>query len=273
MTIQRVLTFEEAEDLFENHTQNQDKGKPLQNETRLFKREDKTHPVTGDDTYAYAIKLYKTDVVTIYEGDYYELKTGGWETQTTRRRFGHHTPARVFVDNGIQYIRSTTDDRILFEEGIVVDFRGEPINPPSESDKNQKQSIKKKIDKLVKDYVYGFKEAVENGKIGKPSGGDCWICKMDYERPYSEKDLDHYFSHLFEDYYVPTMLYNILRERNYGSPEHVYQMCINDGGRWLTTSLNWHFRKLKSRMVDHIIENFESYDDFEKHYKRQCEVA
>ena len=70
-------------------------GKPIQNNTRLFRR--------SDDSIA--VKLHAVDVVTINADDTWTLRAGGWHTVTTMQRIRGYSPARLFSIRGEWYVR------------------------------------------------------------------------------------------------------------------------------------------------------------------------
>lgn len=76
-------------------------GKPLENNTRLFRR--------SDDTFA--VKLHAVDVVTINRDGTYTLRNGGWNTVTTMQRIRNYAPVNgtLFSERGDWYVRMTPD--------------------------------------------------------------------------------------------------------------------------------------------------------------------
>jgi hypothetical protein len=49
---------------------------------------------------AYAVRLYSTDVITIHRDGTFTLRTGGWNTVTTKDRMNSYGPARVHSEGG-----------------------------------------------------------------------------------------------------------------------------------------------------------------------------
>jgi hypothetical protein len=64
----------------------------LERNTRL--REDRIDdgPDVTNDRYAYAVQFHETDVVTIFPGNRYALRTGGWATSATVNRIFGYSP-------------------------------------------------------------------------------------------------------------------------------------------------------------------------------------
>lgn len=74
--------------------------KKLQNNTYLEQR--------GED---FAVQLHSTDVVTIHADGTFTLRTGGWDTVTTKDRINNYGPARVWSERGTWAIHSANDPR------------------------------------------------------------------------------------------------------------------------------------------------------------------
>lgn len=81
-----------------------ERGKPLQNNTRLYERHG-AHAPGG--TY-YAVCLHATDVVEIYANGTYGVRHGGWTTNVTRDRIYSYSPLswhRLESVDGDWYLR------------------------------------------------------------------------------------------------------------------------------------------------------------------------
>jgi len=201
------FTFEEAKDEYERRIIYQSgkyEGIPLQNNTRLVKR--------GEETYV--VKLHRTDVVT-YHPDKITLRMGGWDTRTTRDRINTYTPGdfRVYRRRGVTYVSGpgeTTYDgnnSKVFDDGMTLTYTGEIIEGAADS---EKAKAKRKLDRDVREYIRTFEDAIIDGEIGKPSAGDCWICRMGEGE---EADVVHLLRHIDEEYFVPTLLMKAAKYR------------------------------------------------------------
>ena len=80
----------------------------------------------GNNTWAYilpnnsvVIELHSTPVVTIHEDGTYTLKTGGWQTSTTKDRINQYSPVRVYQRKHEWYI-TINGKEYPFMEGVVV---------------------------------------------------------------------------------------------------------------------------------------------------------
>lgn len=91
-----MLEYREAEALFAT-ARVPSRGKPLENNTRLFKAEDEMGQT------CYEVWLHGTPVVTIHKDGTYVLKTGGWHTLTTKDRLNKYGPGTVTQINRVWY--------------------------------------------------------------------------------------------------------------------------------------------------------------------------
>jgi hypothetical protein len=92
-------------------------GVRLENNTRLVQR----HPHGIE---CYAVKLHNTDVVTYFPNGLVMLKTGGWETVTTKRRINkYHDGPRIYQEDYIWYIDGTRYSKAISER----DLSGKPV--------------------------------------------------------------------------------------------------------------------------------------------------
>lgn len=80
----------------------------------------------GNNTYArilddgaVAIRLHNTDVVTIHPDNTVTLRTGGWQTSTTKDRINQYSPVRVYQRKYEWYI-TLNGKEYPFMEGMVV---------------------------------------------------------------------------------------------------------------------------------------------------------
>lgn len=187
-----------------------------------------------------ALKLHKTDIL-LYTPGRVTYNTGGWQTYVTKDRMNKFGPAYIWSDRGQWYIgmgglwadREKTSR--VYTEGCWVE--GGVIGGCDEDQAFEN----KKLRQRVKKYAAAFMDALENGKVGPPSNGDCWYCSMRTEgetgkvhhglsrqaegRPTlgegvatlhpdgsmtQERNTDHLLSHLVEGYYVPSLLVRAL---------------------------------------------------------------
>lgn len=234
------MNYSQAEELFST-ARNKRAGKPIANNTRLFK-----------DDEVFRIKLWDTDIVKIYPDNVFELFSGGYRTQTTKERINQ------FIENGYVYQKNNTwyigDD--LFFEGVILDGNGEIVNPLTEEDVDQSIEKNKKLDKMLTKYCAGFRKMIEAGELEYPGGGDCWLCSMVTEDGKtwgdSTGDVSHIISHFEEQYYVPSLLYNAIKQ--YGANSEFLYHFIKEqkDGKRAQQLLRAYFRRMRQQLLDNM---------------------
>lgn len=83
------MNYAEAKEMYEGRIGYQSgkyEGVRLENNTRLVK--------CGE---SFAVKLHRTDVVTLHPDGSSEIKTGGWQTVTTKSRINKYSPHASIV--------------------------------------------------------------------------------------------------------------------------------------------------------------------------------
>ena len=230
----KTMKHIEAEELFLT-ARNKGNGKPIANNTRLHQR--------GND---YAVRLHNTDVVTIHDDDTYTLNSGGWRTVTTKERINRFSPAQVYSDRKTWLVAGS-----LFEDGMKVGSRGAVFDfkDPAEG-----FALQRKLDNLVRNYINGFCDMIAAKELKDPSAGDCWYCSMfNQDKAHGNKEsVDHLFSHFEEKYYVPSLLANALKERNYGNVGYVWQLTKAGGTDWARMSLRNYFKNRQEALLEHM---------------------
>ena len=181
-----------------------DAGKPINNNTRIFEREN------GN----IAIQLHSTDIITFQINGDCILDSGGWFTSTTKGRMNEYMPFGYIIQhNGQWYIQTNgkwqLDGSYIYSDGIILKADG-TIDAPKYSKATNKAINAKK--RRINKYVKGFMEALNNKQIPQPSGGDCWYCclkEVKTGKPLGTlTESDHITSHIQEKYYVPSLLIN-----------------------------------------------------------------
>lgn len=207
-----------------------DKGKPLENNTRCMKREGVKHPVTDEEVTAYAVKLHRTDVVTIYPDNIQKLACNGWETRTTRDRINKYSNAYLFQHNNIMYCRipekfipdesidgeyvswrRNEDAHVLFEEDMLINPDGRPMKMDSNEHMKNLRSNKRKIDELCKNYKNALvQEFTYNVFRLRPDqikeNSDCDQCIDLLLNPERDENTAHLYYHMLETHYQPAIV-------------------------------------------------------------------
>lgn len=128
-------------------------------------------------------------------------------------------------------------NRVPFHDGLIVNSDGYAYRPDPKHERKLARYRKKveKIEKQINEFVNKAVTALAAGEIAMPGGGDCWFCSMFDAVPSRESDEwaergksleplntearahnnEHLWSHMEEDYFVPSLFVNALRERGY----------------------------------------------------------
>jgi hypothetical protein len=220
------MTYQEALDKL--------KGRPrrkLQNNTYLETRE-----------HAIAIRLHATDVVTLHEDGTYTLDSGGWKSVTTKDRINAYTSVNLWQEKHVWYVGGR-EDRYLFVDGMRLDAQWQPIDgvQPGGTAKRQRE-----LSKLVTAYVKNFRTSVGEHGIENPAPGDCLACYFAHTPgntktgTYNADDsftdttgkadplgVSHLLDHIDERWYVPSLLWNAIRERGYRDPALIWHLTAS----------------------------------------------
>jgi len=193
------MDYQKAETLLAK-ARNPEAGKPIANNTRLYRRD-------GGNI---AVRLHNTDIIIYRPDGAVSLNTGGWYTVTTKARINEYAPGCVYSDKGTWYYspsgaRWSASDAVPFQDGITIYPDGTVTGAGPEPDHAAMRRLKRAVKKYAADYV----AALYAGKIPAPSNGDCWGCLMvaaDGSHPMGGRD--HILSHIEDKYYVPSLVVN-----------------------------------------------------------------
>lgn len=158
-----------------------------------------------------AVRYHDTDVVTYLPDGRVELRTGGWKSQTTKRRMEDYSAAYVWSDNGIWYVKPRSEGSpwsgngtsYLFAEGVILHPDGTVTRAGTASDKLLELEYRAKVKKYARRYF----EKLKAGKMGGPGAGDCLMCQLERSNPDKTMDADHVMSHVREGYLVPSLIW------------------------------------------------------------------
>ncbi len=247
-------TFKQCEDLFAK-TRVPSAGKPLCNNTRLFKR--------ADDIYV--VRLHNTDVVTFFANGSVALNTGGWYTMTTKDRITAYAPVTIVSDRGVWYVEhrlarqradakarrefglpgvndmryvSFADDtdykqhrafykrvaelcRVPYFDGIMFGPGGRCLNGVSAAQWQKYLRDRDAMTKRVQAYCTKFNRALAKG-IPMPGSGDCWFCSA-----IGIDNHSHLLHHMEEDYFVPSLAVNAIRAKGYSDAGVYIHLCMD----------------------------------------------
>jgi hypothetical protein len=181
-----------------------------------------------------AVKLHGTNVLTFKPDGSVVYDTGGWRTNTTRDRMNNHGADGFYIwqDKGIWSLGRAKGPRKLYEDGIIVTKRGRMIG--GGNIRATKAAIKRK--KQIDGYCKAFALALVDGKVGAPSGGDCWYCrlvttgaegKIVQTLGDSFGSHDHLLTHIKEGCFVPSLLQHAI-EDEWAPVSIIVKSCIAD---------------------------------------------
>lgn len=204
------------------------------------------HVIEGD---CIAVKFHNTDIAKIYRDNRIELYASGFLTFTTKERLNEIIPRpyRIYQDTGIWHVwnYAIQAEIGLFQDGLTILPDGSISGFADNRELDKQTKLRRKANKYVEKYV----NALFAGKVDKPGIGDCLFCQFrDTESGKSIgecfKDQDHILSHISENYYVPSLLYNALE---------TYQ--VSHVAMWVMTSF-WY-----PDSVDNPKDTIETFQD------------
>lgn len=243
-----MLTFQDSQEIIANQAKRGLDKKKLAANTYLRKVDDS----------CYVIALHSTDIIYITSraGEtIYRLNSGGYQTVTTKDRLNSFSPARIYQKRGVWYVGDFGVDDVIYFDGIEVDIKGVVVN--SRSAPKAFIHKKKRLDRMINEYIRGFaNDAIQNG-LGMPSGGDCWLCKIHAQgNSMATDDFQHVYFHLQEKYYTRSFLYYCLKLHGYSNPGFNWQLISANCERGLDDSLKrelrYGFSKMKARLMSFV---------------------
>lgn len=186
-----------------------------------------------------AVLYHETDVAIFYPNGDIELQSGGWHTSTTKERMSwalSGTPFSLVQDKGVWYIYKHGEDgnwwdkknrQCRYQDGIILKADGTIEGGLTETPNREK------ADKILKAKVKKFAELCASRiPLDKPSGGDCWFCSMVDEKGVSwgdsAHDTDHLDKHMKENYVVPSMVFQALKQ-HYNAPMAFWETFKDTG--------------------------------------------
>jgi len=258
-----MLTYEQARDKFAR-CKNPDKGYQLGSSTVLLKRDE-----------FYVVRLHETDIVTIAESGAYSVNTGGWYTKTTSQKIEEYSPVRFSTDRGLWF---TKNGRLVpnhaftyGDDGEFFYYGGNPLERAQAVENN------KVFTRENAKYRKAFVKKFLDGTLGTPNGGDCLLCHVMRQNELGKSvtlgEVSHIWSHLAEQYHVPSLLWAALMERymatNYSesAPKDIAKAASEDWGRalsmqnggWIDRVLRRFFHRRRMAMVQTF--NKESFEE------------
>ena len=166
-----------------------------------------------------AIKINKTDPPIV------RFNSGGYKTKVTKDRINMSIvrfldlPHKVVSHQGVWRIVGKGDD-ILFFDGIKLQKTNGTVEVVNANDGPNEEEIRKLVQDTKK-YANSFIDKFMNGEIPAPSGSDCFFCTM-----FPTSSADHIKSHIYESYYVPTLLYNAVFNNRFSQASEITKQYV-----------------------------------------------
>lgn len=164
------------------------------------------------------IRLHLTDIVTFKPNGRIVLNTGGWKTVTTRDRINKqleaHCPGwHVWNEKNEMYLGHgwwSDENRTTYHFNDGITIYGNHVTCDGRVYDKEQVKLAAKHNRKVKKYAKDFIDALTNGDVPAPGGGDCWFCCFVGEDGKSWGEMgehhDHIYHHIVEKYYVPSLL-------------------------------------------------------------------
>ena len=205
--------------------------------------------IIGDNTVEYftpdgtrVIRFHHTDIVKVAPSGIVTLNSGGWHTPTTKERINGHTDVRIYQNKRVWYVSAQGKDLGIFQDGMTYDpATGEATGTGKVPDK--------KLIKEIRRYAKAFAAALP---VEMPGHGDCLVCQMKDEKTgkYAFGN-DHLLEHIKENYFVPSLIADVLTERGCGTSggQAWFWMAFKGEGGKVQYPLTQHFRQQLSRWI------------------------
>lgn len=171
---------------------------------------------------AIVTRLHRTDIARQYPDGRVIFNTGGYRSMTTKDRMDGIGGYRVYQNKGVWYVSDgqARGNVAVFFDGIVL---------PDEF-KRDRAKEKEKQELILFKRINKFCRVIRDmPTLPMPSGGDCFICMMQKEKPVASRsggtmgharengqtgpvhDTEHLYSHMDEGYVPGQLLVNALR--------------------------------------------------------------
>lgn len=167
----------------------------LANNTYLIRVDEKT----------IAVRLHKTNIVTLTKSGKIILNSGKWRTNTTRDRMGLVLPNGYGISQqkGEWFVYNWKDQTTIPYKDEMYLYRGKWYGIPTTRQTNKREKLKKEIIKYVDTYL----DKLFKCELPLPDSGDCWMCRFGIP-----DDGEHLRSHIKEKYYVPSLMTLIMND-------------------------------------------------------------
>jgi hypothetical protein len=232
------LTYDKASELT-CRARDASKGYKLENNTRVLNR--------GSH---FSVRLHRTDIVEIDHFNRYKIRTGGWETVTTKDRINKYSPIYIKQRDYTWYVQ-VDGERTPFCEGMVFNREGNLIETAGDENPALKEKANEHVSNLVSDFLDYAESEFQDG-IPEPGAGDCFICRA-YGEPGEPGEIEHLYSHLKEKYIHGSLILYADKVIGRGAPGISIQMG-NAGLALETLKSLFRNQAVRSQLVSFVLE-------------------
>ena len=174
-----------------------------------------SHTYIRKDLDAVIIRFHDTNILK-FDSNGVVLDSGGWQTKTTMKRMNAFLSGSGMIVGSESLIWYVTDrkDRWVFKDGMRIRYNGWPARGAKKT-VDQAVSESKKMQKKVVKYAEQFVASIDVHDLPSPSLGDCFYCQFQTTDGKTIGDIvngEHLESHMKENYFVPSLLWNALKE-------------------------------------------------------------
>lgn len=236
---------------------NEANGKPIANNTRLYRR--------GDGVIA--LTLHATDVVTFYRDGRIVLDSGGWRTVTTKDRIGY--AANVYSVKGEWYVdnpqpndpRPEYPHREIDKPFAAIDPGPEPVKDPEGCIAGQSRT------ELVDERHYIKRDELLDGEdfedAGTSAGDYVWVTRAGKKTTYWGSERHRYEEERHSDIPIHTSTYEQCEHCRAHQARHDSWDEFMNGNRWT------HPRGRGYRQMVEYLERFGSREAWMQAYKEE----
>lgn len=233
------LSYAEAADLWAR-ARDKKKGKPLPGRSVWLTKK-------GDD---YVVRLYDTDLVTVRPDGTWVLSSGGHNTPTTRRHLEEYAPVYVrSLGKALRVRPPGGGDEVLFFDGIVVDERGQVVNPLPQAQVRQLEVKKDRLDGMIRDFLAETGRAIDVGQGDLDWPNDFQPSFRFTPNQGSPEEVAELYSILVNRNVTSDFLYAALIEDGMGDDERKRQWAEKRTDRMWRDGFGGHWRSYLDRAV------------------------
>lgn len=250
-----MITWDDGKKLLENKT-----SKRLDKETTLVLIDKKT----------LGIQLNDTVVVYVFSNGIYQYNSGEWRNRKTINRMNKYGPVKVLCKDDVWYVGD-----YYYTDGVRFNSTGKILTKLRKI--HEIVVAEKSVDKAIKKYINDFgKEVLEFGLVKfhpkfphgsewqlvqlttekplEPLPLDCWPCYFATKETPDPLGVKHLIQHFNDSYFVPSLLWNAIKEQDFGNHGFVWDSINRQANEGDTRTLNYvlkqYFEKRKQALYD-----------------------